>query len=237
MKITRKNSVLGLAFLAALAVSALMANAATAATDHITAPEPWTPAASAATQGQFESTTGGGKGFTCNSAAIVTSEQIPATADEVTGTPSFAECSAVEGGETIASVFIENGGCDFRLSGETTSGNPTGGEHGTVVIGNHADPGQPCHLELKVTAFKFKCSSIPNQEVEHAGRVEQKEEHLLVKATAHGIESTTTNSIACPTESGGTEVHTNGSLTGNVTLKGHNSNEEPVPLTLTENAT
>jgi hypothetical protein len=233
----RKISVLGLALLAALAFGALAAQAATAATHHITASEPWTPTASAVTQGAFESTTGANRGFTCKKTSIATTEAIPATASETTVTPFFEECSVVEKGETIATVYIDNGGCDFRFNGTTTSGNPTGGEHATVSIVNHLEPGQPCHFEIKATAFKFKCASIPNQEVKHAGRLEQKEEHLLIKATAHGIESTTTNSIACPTESGGTEVHTNGSYTGETTVKGHNAKGEPVPLTLTENAT
>jgi hypothetical protein len=231
-----KISALGLALFAALAFGALSASAASAATDHITASEPWTPTGSPLTSGKFESTTGGGTGFSCNEGTATTTEAIPSTTDEAQVTASVSGCTAFEGGETKAAAYVENGGCALRITGETTAGNPTGGEHGNVIVERHEEIG-PCHIEIKVTAFKFKCSSVPEQEIQHAGRMEQAEEGILVQVTAHGIESTTTNSIACPTETGGTEVHTNGSLVGEGILEGHNSAGKPVPLTLTKNAT
>jgi hypothetical protein len=165
-------------------------------------------------------------------------ENIPATTSEITVTPKYEECQAFENGKDIVAATVEPGNCDYRFTGETTEGNPTNdGEHATVHIENHLKPGEPCHIQIKVTAFKFKCASVPNQEVEHAVRYQQVGEHILIRATAHKIENTTTNSIACPTESGGTEVHDNGSYVGDVTVKAHNSKEEPLALTLNENVT
>jgi hypothetical protein len=208
-------------------------------THHITAPEPWTPTVSAATEQKFESTTDGGKGFSCEEASATVTEDIPSTADELTATPFYGDCVAFEGGETNAAAHVENGGCQYRFEGKTTAGNPTSdGEHATVHIENHTEPTQPCHIQIKVTAFKFNCFSVPDQEIEHAVRYDQGGDNdIEIVATAHGIESTTTNSIACPTETGGTEVHTNGSYEGTVTVKGHNEAKENVPLTLTKNAT
>jgi hypothetical protein len=231
-----KISALGLALFAALAFGALSASAASAATDHITASEPWTPTVSSVGEQVFESTTNEGDGFKCKEVSATVTEEIAATSDEFAATPTYGDCVAFEGGETKAAAHVENGGCQYRFEGETTAGNPTGGEHANVIIERHEEIG-PCHIQIKVTAFKFKCSSVPEQVIEHAVRYEQGDKDIVIKATAHGIESTTTNSIACPTETGGTEVHTNGSYTGDVTVKGHNKAKENVPLTLNSNAT
>jgi hypothetical protein len=228
-----KISALGLALVAALALSALGAQAASAANKHhVSAAQAWSPKTTAKNLQVFESTTDGGAGFKCKK--LSATGNIPTTAEEITVTPFYEECEAFEGGETKASAFVENGGCDYRFASQTTADNPTGGSHANVSIVNHESPGEPCHIQIKVTAFKFKCSSVPNQEVEHAVRYEQDgEKAIWIKATAHGIESTTTNSIACPTESGETEVHTNGSYEGEVTVEAQSG----IPITLNENVT
>jgi hypothetical protein len=236
-KMKSKISALGLALFAALAFGALSASAASAATDHITAPEPWTPTVSAKNTQKFEWTTGEGRGLSCEEVTATVTEPVPATSDEFTATPFYGDCVVFENEEVIASLFIDNGGCQYRFEGETTAGNPTGGEHANMIIERHEEIG-PCHIDFRVTAFKFKCLSIPEQTVEHAVRYDQGGDNdIEIVATAHGIESTTTNSIACPTVSGETEVHTNGSYEGTVTVKGHNEAKENVPLTLTKNAT
>jgi hypothetical protein len=237
-KMKSKFSVLGLALVAALAFGALAAQGAIAAnTHHITAAKEWTPTASAATVQEFRSTTDIAKGYKCNKVSASVTNNVPTTEDEITVTPSYEECTAFEGESTIANVFVETGECDYLFKSTTTEGNPTGGSHANVEIKNRVNPEEPCHIEVKATAFKFKCASIPNQVVEHAVRYEQGTEDIVIKATAHGIENKTTNSIACPTESGGTEVHNDGSYVGDVTLKAHDSNAEPVALTLNENVT
>jgi hypothetical protein len=138
-------------------------------------------------------------------------------------------------------MFIEQNGCDYQFTGKTTPGNPTGGEHATLHIKNHLSPASPCHIETKVSAFKLKCMSIPNQEIKHAVRYVNETvpspDHITIKMTAHGFETTTTNSVACPTASGGTEVHTNGQFTGDVTVKAHNAKQVAVPISVTELAT
>jgi hypothetical protein len=113
-----------------------------------------------------------------------------------------------------------------------------GGETVESKLGSHAGVEVECdeagdHIEVKLTALKFKCTSVPAQEVsgvhyedgESAGVAE-----ISVETSVTGLESTTTNSIACPTESGGTEEHTDGSYVGEVTVKAHNDATEPVPL-------
>jgi hypothetical protein len=238
--------VLGMALVAALALGAITASSAFAVntTHHITveglkAGEEATLKSEAKNEQIFRPTTEDEtKSFACKKVGVT--GKVGPTQDSVTVTPEYTECTATSGG-TVSSAFVEQNGCDYQFTGKTTPGNPTGGEHASVHIKNHLSPGSPCHIEIKVSAFKLKCSSVPNQEIKHAvtyvNETVPNPDHITIKATAHGFESTTTNSIACPTTSGGTEVHTNGQYTGEVTVKAANAKGNAVPISVTALAT
>jgi len=242
----RRLKALGLALFATLALGAVAASAASAATDHITvtglkAGEKGHLTAESIGKQVFTPTTKDSvKKFECSAVAV--DSTVDETNTEVTATPTYSGCKAYdeEHPEGVnASVTSE---CDYRFTGETTTGNPTeDGEHATVHLINHEKPGEPCHIHIKVTALNLKCASVPNQEITDAVRYENfTSEDIRIKATAHGFESTTTNSIGCPTKSGGTEVHPGvhkegegGLYTGTVTVKAHNDSEVQVPIQVT----
>jgi hypothetical protein len=230
----RKISALGLALLAALAFGALAAQAASAATDHITATKEWTPTVSAKTTQVFRATTDKeNPRFECTTISATSTGLIGTTVEEIAVTPTYENCTGFNRGGTKATAFVENGGCEYVFQGVTTAGNPTGGEHANVLIRNHENTEGTCHIQIKATAFKFPCASVPNQDVEHAVRYTSgADEDIVISATAHGITNTTTNSIACPTETGGTETHHDGSYTGDVTVKGHDNSTANVPLSV-----
>ena len=77
-----------------------------------------------------------------------------------------------------------------------------------------------CETGIKVNVLGQTCIHVIPQPVEHGVVYNNVTENgfgaIEVKATAHGIESETTNHplVGCPTGSGGTETHDNGSYTG-----------------------
>jgi hypothetical protein len=225
--------VLGLALVAVFAISAVAVSAAAAKSTHHFDGVGQLSVEENSTQ-KLEATTGGKDFVTCGKVKVHGS--INGTTDKITVTPTFEECTAVKG-ETEAAVFYEPGGCDFQFTGKTTEGNPTGGEFATVHIQNHEDPEKSCHLQFKVTAFKLKCISVPNQTIPHAVEYSQtggSDTTITLNTVAHGVENTTTNSIACPTGSGGTEVHENGAYLGSVDVVATNEIGGKEPFTLKE---
>jgi len=232
---TRNLKVLGLALCAAFAMSAVAAGSAWAETHevvtgnggtvHLTAEADPTSGGSQ----DFEATTGESKVVKCSEVQVSGTAENGAT--EVTVEPSYNNCGVWEtepAGTTvkIASATIKTSGCHYKFTGETTAGNPTGGEHATVHVEN---AGGSCeHIKINVTSFQVNCIDVPVQEIKDAVRYNNITEAngkkaITVEATAHGIKSTTTNNnLFCPTETGGTVVHENGSYVGNTIVRGYN---------------
>jgi len=99
-----------------------------------------------------------------------------------------------------------------------------------VDIVNGETEGKPtCEaIHINVTSFEVNCFDVPAQEIADAVRYNNiteanSKKALTLEITAHGIKSTTTNNnLFCPTETGGTVVHENGSYTGNLIVRGYN---------------
>jgi hypothetical protein len=233
---SRNLKVLGLALVAVLAMSAVAASAASAAAKHhFTAPKAGSLTPVANSTQLFEATTGTGNLISCNK--VTATGTNPTTGDSLTVKPDYSECIAkkANGEEFVANVTESE--CAYEFKGETTPGNLTGGEHANVVIEDISGDGV-CHIHVTLTAFNLKCVSIPNQTIKHAVRYEQVDENTIrVNATPHTITSTTTNSIACPTASGGTEEHIEkGLYTGTVDVRS-TVNGKAQKFTLQQNVT
>jgi len=149
--------------------------------------------------------------------------------EEIRIQPIFSECK-YRSGETEGVAYIEMTSCSIVVTGETLAGNPTGGEHarGRLDCGEAGD-----HAHTKVTAFKIKCNTIPiqntlglrfeNHETEAGVR------DIIVESTIHDGITTTENSIACPTQTGETEVHEDGVIEGRVEVTGFSDEAKTEP--------
>jgi hypothetical protein len=195
----------GLVCIGVFAMSAVVASAASAAKHHFTAPKGAEIEVVKNDTQFFRATTDDLDFVSCNkitATGTITQE----TSDELTVHPEYSECIADKGGTEVA-VKVNTSECSYVFTGETTAGNPTNGEHANLYIEDISGDGT-CHIQMTVTAFNFKCVSIPNQLVTDAVNYEQIDAKTIrVNATPHSVESTTTNSVACPTETGGTVVH------------------------------
>jgi hypothetical protein len=156
----------------------------------------------------------------CNKYTIESTFKDGAT--EITVAPTFSECT-YRFGETTGVAFIDTTGCHFRISAETTTGNPTGGEHASAEI--KCTSAEAKHLDTKVTALKLLCRTVPPQQSAHAVRfvndvTEGGVKDIIGESTIHDGVSTTPNTVACPTKSGKPEVHETGIVVGSVRVKG-----------------
>ena len=233
---------IGLALSAAFALSAVAAATATASTHHFKGPVGAQVEVVANNTQLFKGTTNDTKLISCKK-VTASGSIVNETDDKLTVKPDYSECEAVEG-ETKVTAHVEEGNCAYTFTGKTTSGNPTGGEHAEV----HIEPitGEECHIEVKLTALKLKCVSIPDQTVTDAVTYEQivvggNKQGIRVTATPHSIESTTTHSAACPTPEQKTVVHDghtddSGLYTGTVDVA-LTQGGETKDFTLTKNAT
>jgi hypothetical protein len=232
----RKLKALGLALFAAFAMSAVAAASASATThDFSSSSKSGTTHLTAEAEGtqEFRSTTGDeSKRVSCNK-VNVEGTITGTTVDTVTVRPIYTECKAITGG-TEVSATVNTTGCHYLFTGETTDDAATPGEHATVHVVNK----EKCtHIDIKVTVFQVKCISIPTEQTLHGVTYTNTKtgefEEITLKATVHGIKSTTTDSSTCPTKSGGTEEHTDGSYTGNVTVKGYEDKEHKKQVNIT----
>jgi len=177
----------------------------------------------------FETTTGESKVVKCSEVQI--SGTAENGAEELTVEPTYGNCGIWETREPevtekVAGATIDTEGCHYLFTGETTFGNPTDGFlHAALHVLNAS--GLCDHIRINVTSFQVNCMDIPAQEIAATVRYHNileinNKRALTLAFTAHGIKSTTTNNnIFCPTETGGTVVHENGSYTGNLIVRGY----------------
>jgi len=246
---TRNLKVLGLALCAAFAMSAVAAGSAWAVNHTFTNDGPGGVAYLEAetepgSSQDFEATTGESKVVKCSEISVNASDTGTSGRHEITVEPHYNNCGVYETGEPgvtekIASATINTEDCHYKFTGETTPGNPTGNEHASVHLENGETEGKPTceHIKINVTSFQVNCIDVPVQEVADAVRYENIVEAngkkaVVVHATAHSIKSTTTNNnLFCPTETGGTVVHSTetspeekaGSYTSNTIVRGYNN--------------
>jgi hypothetical protein len=254
---TRNLKALGLALFAVFALSAAAASVASAhqfksnaVEAHLTARQ-YTEGNTKNIHGEelkgkqeFKATTPDPKTLRCNEVTakatfVPPAEAITATNIEYKNCGAFetnAESKTVE----VAKTFVEFTSCHYEFKGgtETTANPPVGtsGAHAKVKI-NCTTAGD--HIHIKATELKLPCITIPEQETGHGVRYfkdPKDETKIVIHATVHGIKSTTTNSIACPTKSGGTEVHetaaNGGTYTGEITVEAFKDAAHTIPATL-----
>lgn len=147
-------------------------------------------------------------------------------ATELTLVPEYGECgvynSKTTKEELVASISFES--CDYLFENKTsaTEGG-TEGKHAKVQL--ECDKAED-HVEIRITALNLACISLPEQEmhgVRYAGQAtEGGLQHIVIDATAHGIESTTTGSC-------GEEVHGSGAYVGEIRLFGFQDEAHEVP--------
>jgi hypothetical protein len=226
----RNLKALGLALFATCAMSAVAAASASAVTHTFSSAVETThlTAEAEGTQTFWATTNDANKHVDCTSVNVANSTIVGKNVASVTVEPIYTGCTVFDtGAGKEATAFVETNKCHYTFTGETASGVTTG-EHAQVRIkcapDADATTGAGTHIELKATALKLKCISVPSQEVRGIKYTNKqtagKKEEITIEATVHGIKSTTTNSVACPTTSGLTEEHTDGKYTGNVTVRG-----------------
>jgi len=237
---TRKPKTLGLALIAALALSAVAASGATAQTEHTfhTTEGQTAHLTARATNDQiFKGQTGDQKELVCKKVNIATGKgTVKDGTTSITATPEYSECKAwPEGtgeGKSSAALFTEFTTCDYDFKNKTTEGNPTGGSHANYSI-QCTTPGDK--IDTKVTALKLRCVEIPEQEITDAVTytnitdTETGKQAIEVHFTAHSTKVATPNTAACPTASGEEEIHTNGTHTGTVDVTGFKDAEHTEP--------
>ena len=203
----------GLTLIAALAVSAMAASAASAVNHHFTAGAGEALTTEAIGEQVLEWTTGGGKGHKCKKVSIEKGTVPAGTTTSLGIVPKYDECETFG---PAGSANLKQEGCEFVFTGNTTSGNPTnGGEHANINIVCPAGKS----IITQVTGLKLNCNTIYPQEVKHAVTYSNEttagngKTHVRLKVTAHGILNKT---IGVCTEEPVT--HTNGSYTGEITV-------------------
>jgi hypothetical protein len=214
----RKLKALALALAAVFAMSAIAAGSAAAAVEHEFHSEVEPTVVKGA--GGSQEFTAGGVELTCpevkfeGTVATRTTDEITVGIDYV-GTGANGHCN---GGGNTTNVRVADAGCHYRLDSDTTSGNPTNGEHANVAL--ICDSGG-ITLEDTNTGLKLE---VFNQTIEHAVHYDNEgsgsTRDVKVTATAHGIEWVCENSaFFCSLAVGGTSG-SDGTYKGDVTAKG-----------------
>jgi hypothetical protein len=167
----------------------------------------------------FEPTAGGEKRVTCMGLAATGTLAVEQS-EALTISPTFSSCKIKIANEEVG-AFVTMNGCDFRYTNKTVEA--------------HAELDIICpvgkEIEVEVSLFGgVKCFDIPGQTVEGINYETTLNVGIFdidAKATVKDLETTTTNSLACPTKSGKTEVHETGLFTGEITLKGDDAANKP----------
>jgi hypothetical protein len=233
----RKLKALGLALCATFALSVVAASAASAATDHIRSSSKtgstFLAAKSLGNQDFFLETSGDPNGDRVRCANVGVTGSLPAnTVSEATVTPAYSTCTARKGTSEFEAVVTTNE-CHYLFTGETThTVGETEGEHATVhIICPEGSPG----IQVQVTGVKLQCIDVPGGQTLHGVRYLNDTVNtnaIILKATVHGIKSTTTG--AC-----GEGTHEDGVYTGEVTVQGYEdeAHKKEVNLDIVEAAT
>jgi uncharacterized lipoprotein YehR (DUF1307 family) len=221
---TRNLKTLGLALVAALALSAVATAGASAQTHTFRTSAGQTAHLTAQATGDqvLKKSTNDTKEFVCKKMNIVQGTgTVVDSATSITAQPNYTECTAYKGANTTEGVitFTEFTSCHYDFKNATTEGNPTGGKHANLAI-KCTTPGDVIHL--KVTALKIPCVTIPEQEIKHAVTYTNitdpgtGKKAIEIDFTPHSIKSETPDTLACPDP----EVHTDGTYVGSVVVTG-----------------
>lgn len=188
----RNLKVLGLAAVAVLATTAVMASAASAAEFHHTGEENARTMASNAGQGAHVFTAGLIGSISCNTATFTGTKYLPSASPTVEVAPAYSGCTFLG----ISNVEVKMEGCTYEFYIE---GPPFKGK---VVI--------KCPEGKKINFTASGCKvEVGPQSVNSVSYTNLENETVKVASSVTGI--TYTGSLACP---GATGTHSDGTYTG-----------------------
>ena len=228
---TRNLKVLGLALVAAFAMSAMVASAASATDYWFKSANSWT-VLTGSQVGSDQFTTNSGT-VTCSTTSY-TGSQSGTTATTVSLTPTYSGCQ-ISG----VSATIHTNGCFYEFHTHTkTAGTPTP-YHVTTTIRcpTTTSPSHKTHqIEITVGKPTVKCTiDVPEQTIatgvtltNEAGTPTDIKADISIATGITYSETTGTGAGACTTN----DDATNGAYTGVATIKGEDTSASPVAISL-----
>lgn len=242
---TRNLKAIGLALMAAFALSAVAASAASAQVGQLTAPEPVTLTGTEIA-GKVNALTSPLGSVTCPGStytghAVLTHSQttegkkhelIKTPVSEVTVTPKYIECRAHIPILGTRPVTVLMTGCDFDIeAGETTGGEHTYAATAQLTCPPNVEP----HVEIfkagsehtvgnRVCTITFAEQYVTGAHLKHTTLPN---DDIDLEGTFTGIKEKHEGTL-CGTGEG------TASLDINVTIKGHNALGEDIPVTVTD---
>jgi hypothetical protein len=231
---TRTLKALGLALLAACALSAVAASSASAATDFITCGTPQISSCDITGTGSATfGTKSSSLSVTCTSEVYSAKAESPT--ENATVTPTYSGCTAFGSNATVDTT-----GCTYLIRGSTTSTtNTSGGSRGNTLA---SDVRCTAGNSIKVTGAGCTISITGsagglNQglhgikvDTEGAGTTDD----LKLTVEVDGIHYTTSGFLCGAAGLPGTG--TDGTLTGTATAKGYETNNHNVHVALTDHS-
>lgn len=213
---TRTLKALGLALLAACAIGAVTASSASAAKDIVTC-QPNCDITATGTATVF-GTKGSLLEVTCSHETF-SSTTVADQAENITVTPTYSGCRA----EPFGAATVDMNGCDYKLTGITTSNKATNGTTDRVTA--PVDVEGACeHIVITAPGCEIK---VPQQSGLHGllfshGGGTGATTDVKVTAQVDKIHYTTNDTITC-TLASLPSTGTDGYLTGSATAKGYES--------------
>jgi hypothetical protein len=206
----RNLKVLGLALVAALAMTSVAASAASAAEFHHTGESNARTIASNAGEGAHVFTAGLIGNISCNTATFTGTEYLPATVTVLTVTPAYSGCTFLG----IPNVVVKMEGCTYDFHAEGAA--PSFVSKITVT----------CPAGKKINFTASGCTvEVGEQTVENVQytNLATSPESVTVKSNVTGI--TYTGSALCPGAQG---THSNGTYAGSAIAKAETKSGEVV---------
>ena len=213
-----KLKALGLALVAACAMSAIAASSASAAGEKFTSNREHTILSTSSINKQVFTTTAGT--IECTEASVDEATMATGAESAITAKPTYNGCTGVIGGSAVT-TRITMTSCDYKFTSEV----PAGKEHAEVHI-ECTTAGDEIDIEGKFLGVFVQCIKVPAQTPTGGGVTYENSgtDHIKIKATLTGIKYT---------EIGGCGSNTNvndGTYSGEITVSGKGAAEGTATL-------
>ena len=204
-----KLKALGLALVAACAISAIAASSASATGEKFTSNKEHTILSAAQVAGGkqiFETTVGP---LTCTEVSVDEATMATGVESVITAKPTYGGCTGEIGGVTVT-TRVTMTSCDYKFTSEV----PAGKEHAEVHI-ECTTAGDEIDVEGKFLGVFLQCVKVPAQTPTGGGVVYTNSgtDHIKIKATVTGIKYTEMGSC-------GSGTANDGKYEGEVTVSG-----------------
>jgi hypothetical protein len=216
---TRTLKALGLALLAACAIGVVTASSASAAKDIITCTNQPNCDITATGTATVFGTKGSLLEVTCSHETF-SATTVANGAENITVTPTYTGCKA----EPFGAATVDMNGCDYKLTGTTTTNKATNGVTDRVTAPVDVE-GTCAHIVITAPGCEIK---VPPQNGLHGlfftneGPTNTATEDVKVTAHIDKIHYTTNDTVTC-TLANLPSTGTDGYLTGSATAKGYES--------------